>query len=121
MKRFTESHEWVLLEENNATVGITCHAQRELGEIVYIELPQIDRFVKAGEEVAVLESTKAAVDIYAPLSGTITAINESLKRDITSINLSPEEKGWIFKIEPSDPQEINQLLYEDRYLSLTRF
>jgi glycine cleavage system H protein len=119
MKRFTESHEWVVLEEEKATVGITCHAQRELGEIVYIELPQVRRFVNAGEEVAVLESTKAAVDIYAPLSGTITAINLSLKSDPTPLNHSPETEGWIFKMESSNPEEIEKLLPEDKYSALT--
>lgn len=108
--KFTDSHEWIVLESADiATVGVSQYAQKELGEVVFIELPLLNRKVKQGEEVAVLESTKAAADIYAPVSGTIIAVNESLRNNPETINASPELHGWIFKIHLSDLKELNQL------------
>lgn len=115
MKKYTETHEWVLVDGETATVGITNHAQEELGDIVYVELPEINSTAKAYEEVAVLESTKAAADIYTPLSGTIIAINENLKAQSELINQSPEESGWIFKIKLHDSNELNELMDENEY------
>lgn len=115
---FTESHEWISLQSDKkiGSVGITDHAQKELGEIVFIELPRIGHRVKRGEEVAVLESTKAAADVYAPLSGKIVAVNEALRKDPSLLNRAPESTGWLFQIEITDPKELQNLLGREEYL-----
>lgn len=113
--RFTESHEWIRINQNVGTVGITLYAQKELGEVVYIELPHLNQQVKAGEELCVLESTKAAADIYSPVSGTIIAVNERLRQNSTLINQLPESDGWLFQIELSHPKELDRLLTTDQY------
>ncbi len=111
--RYTESHEWISLEGNIGTVGITPYAQKELGNIVHVELPKIGQIIQAGEEACVLESTKAAVDVYSPVSGKIVAVNPSFLE--TSSTLS----GWLFRIELSQISEVDRLLslsqYEDFY------
>lgn len=119
MVRFTKSHEWIEGKDGVSIVGITNFAQEELGEIVSIELPKVGRNVKMGEEIAVLESTKAAADVYAPISGKIVAINESLKQNPSFVNQFAESKGWLFKIEPSHPKEIENLLTQAEYQKLT--
>ena len=96
--KFTQSHEWISAEDSLVTVGISDHAQDLLGDIVFIELPEIGRSVSAGEAVAVVESVKAASDIYAPLGGTIEAVNEALDADPTLVNASAYGTGWLFKI-----------------------
>lgn len=116
--KFTDSHEWIKVENGIGTVGITDHAQKELGEIVYIELPAVGKQVKAGQEVAVLESTKAAADIYSPVSGEIVEINQQLGDFIHHINASAESEGWLFKIKLSDHSETEKLLKRDEYLDL---
>ena len=115
---FTQSHEWLALKGHIGTVGITDYAQKELGEIVYIELPKIGQVVKAGQEICVLESTKAAADVYAPVSGKITAINEALKANPSNINKSAETTSWLFQIELYNPQELDHLLTHDQYKKL---
>ena len=115
--KYTESHEWVEVADGIATVGITDHAQKELGDIVYVELPQINREVKIGQEAAVLESTKAAADVYAPISGMIVEVNTRLKEASDLVNQSPEKEGWIFKIKLKDPKELDALLTENDYRS----
>ncbi|MBS0621853.1 MAG: glycine cleavage system protein GcvH [Verrucomicrobia bacterium] len=119
MKKYTESHEWILVDHVSGTVGITHFAQQELGELVYVELPKTGQQIKAGEEVVVLESTKAAVDVCSPVSGEITAVNERLKLASQIINQSPENAGWLFKIKLSDPGELEQLLDQESYDALT--
>ncbi|MCB1106857.1 MAG: glycine cleavage system protein GcvH [Chlamydiia bacterium] len=104
--RYTESHEWYA----EGKVGISSHARKELGEIVYVELPEVGQKVKGGEEIAVLESTKAAADIYSPISGTVTAINENLKDDPSLLNKAPEGEGYLFEIAPSNPEELETLI-----------
>ena len=118
--RFTESHEWIQYSQANKTgiVGITNYAQKELGEVVHIELPKVGQKVVQGKEVCVLESTKAASDIYAPVSGAITEVNLSLKAQPQLINQDPESEGWLFKIELSNPGELESLLTLDQYLAL---
>jgi glycine cleavage system H protein len=117
--KYTATHEWVVIESGKqAIVGITQHAQKELGEIVYVQLPQIGSELKAGEEVAVLESTKAAADIYSPLSGVITEINEELLENIDRLNEEPEKRGWLFKIKPTKREELEQLLEKVDYEAL---
>jgi glycine cleavage system H protein len=113
--KFSETHEWIEVKDEIAVIGITHFAQKELGEIVYVELPKVGKFIKAGEEVAVLESTKAAADVYSPASGKVIEVNERLKEASELINQSPEEKGWIFKLQLSDPTELDQLMDFNTY------
>lgn len=117
--KFTESHEWIIVDGSEGTVGITGKAQEELGEVVHVELPRVGKRVKAGEEVAVLESTKAAADIYSPVSGEISAINPELAV-ADKINSAPEGEGWLFKIRLADPQEVEKLLSRAQYLALAK-
>lgn len=108
--KYTETHEWVDVHGDLATVGITHYAQKELGDIVYVELPIIGKVVKAGQEIAVLESTKAAADVYSPISGTIEEVNTLLSEKSDLINTSPETEGWILKLRLSNHEEVNRLL-----------
>lgn len=114
--RYSDSHEWIKVEGEQGTVGISSHAQKELGEIVYVQLPEVGQEVKAGEEIAVLESTKAAADIYSPVSGKVVRVNEALISDVNLINHSPEEEGYLFEIALSHPEELDQLSSPDAYL-----
>ncbi len=116
--KYTESHEWIKVENGVGTVGITHHAQEELGEVVYIELPSVGKKVNAGQEVAVLESTKAAADIYSPVSGEIVEINQRLHDFINDINHKAESEGWLFKVKLSSAAELDSLLNQDQYLKL---
>lgn len=118
--KFTQSHEWVYVDQGIGTVGVTHYAQRELGEVVYVELPSVGKHVRAGDEIAVLESTKAAADIYAPLSGEIVEINQKLGDFVHYINSSPQQEGWLCKIRLSDPSELAGLLDEESYSQLVK-
>lgn len=113
--RYTDSHEWILEENGEGMVGISNYAQKELGEVVYVELPKVGMQIKAGEEVAVLESTKAASDIYSPVSGTIVAVNEALLQEPDLINRFAEKEGWMYKITLSDRSELDTLLDNEQY------
>ena len=113
--KYAKSHEWVLVEGNIATVGITEHAQAELTDIVYVEPPDVGNQVTAGEECAVVESVKAASDIYAPVSGDVVANNDELANAPELVNTDPYGKGWMFKIQMSDPGQIDDLLNPDDY------
>lgn len=114
--RYAESHEWSLLGDDGVvTVGISDFAQNSLGDVVYVELPEVGREVAQQEQVAVVESVKAASDIYAPVSGTIVAVNSVLADSPETINESPYEKGWFFKIKISDESELDSLLDADGY------
>ncbi len=113
--RYTETHEWVRLDGRTATVGITDHAQHEISDVVFVELPKTGRAVKAKESAAVIESVKAAFDIYAPVSGSVSAVNGGLQGKPELVNRSPYEEGWLFKIECSDPKEFDSLLTESQY------
>ena len=108
--RYAKSHEWVRLEGDCAVVGITDHAQQELTDIVYVELPQVDAELEAGKPCAVVESVKAASDIYAPVSGDVLAVNEELASAPELLNTDPYTKGWLFKVKLRDPAEMNELL-----------
>ena len=113
-KKFTEDHEWVSIDGNIATVGISNHAQESLGDIVFIELPVIGKTVKAKEEICVIESVKAASDIYSPLDGEIIEVNISLENEPSIINQEAENNGWIFKIKLAEPSQYEELMnYED--------
>jgi len=107
--KYAESHEWVLLESDLATVGITEHAQAELTDIVYVELPKVGRRVAARETIAVVESVKAASDIYSPLSGEVTAVNTALDNEPALLNTDSFGAGWIYKLKISDPSELGAL------------
>ncbi|ACB09088.1 glycine cleavage system H protein [Thermotoga sp. RQ2] len=115
MKKYTKTHEWVVVEDKVATVGITNHAQEQLGDVVYVDLPEVGREVKKGEVVASIESVKAAADVYAPLSGKIVEVNEKLDTEPELINKDPEGEGWLFKMEISDEGELEDLLDEQAY------
>ena len=115
--KYTSTHEWIQVTDDIATVGVTNHAQKELGEIVFVELPKLGKSVRAGEEAAVLESTKAAADVYSPVSGEIVAINTALNNASELVNKSPEFQGWLFKVKLTNPQEVNKLLDEKTYLT----
>ena len=113
--RYTKSHEWVRIEGNVAVVGITDHAQHEMTDVVYVEPPAMDSRIEAGKECAVVESVKAASDIYAPVSGDVIAVNEELGSTPELLNQDPYGKGWLFKVKMSDPGELNDLLNADDY------
>lgn len=114
--RYTRTHEWVRFEEDGLLViGITEHAQSQLGELVFVDLPDIGILVHASDEVAVIESVKAASDVYSPISGKIVEINEELEESPSLVNSDPYHDGWLFKIDPSDTEELNELLDEDAY------
>lgn len=115
--KFTDTHEWIHVENGIGTVGVSDHAQKELGDIVYVELPQVGKEVKAGQEAAVLESTKAAADVYSPASGVITEVNNTLKDRSELVNQSPQKDGWLYKIKLSDVHELEKLQDEAAYLS----
>jgi glycine cleavage system H protein len=114
--RYTKDHEWVRLEDDGTlTVGITDHAQEALGDIVFIELPEVDREVVEGESCATVESTKAASDVYAPLAGRIAEINENIVEDPGLINRDCEGEGWFWRMEPGDEENFESLLDEEAY------
>jgi len=108
--RFTKTHEWVCLEGAIAVVGLTDHAQREITDIVFVEPPKLGRQVKAGEACCVIESVKAAFDVYAPVCGEVTAVNDAAAKDPAVVNRSPHEDGWLFKLKPAIPGELNRLM-----------
>jgi glycine cleavage system H protein len=116
--RYTKEHEWVRLRGDVATVGITDYAQGELGDIVFVELPQVGDSVTKDESFGTIEAVKAVSDLYAPLSGEVIEINEALDETPETINNSPYEDGWMIKINPSDPSETDDLLSADDYKKL---
>ncbi|MGE5952488.1 MAG: glycine cleavage system protein GcvH [Qipengyuania vulgaris] len=114
---FTDEHEWIDLEGDTATVGITDFAQGQLGDIVFVELPEVGTMVEKGKDAAVVESVKAASDVYAPLSGEVVEVNEGLEEDPALVNSSPEEDGWFFKMTVSDKSELDGLMDDKAYKS----
>lgn len=117
--KFLKSHEWVRVEgDGKVTVGISDHAQGLLGDLVYVELPAVGDDVQAGNGVAVVESVKAASDVYAPVSGTITAVNAALVDKPETINEDAYGEGWLFVVEIEDPEQLNELLAPDDYAEL---
>jgi len=115
--RYLSSHEWVRLEEDGvtATVGITDHAQDLLGDVVFVELPEVDAVIAAGDEAGVVESVKAASDIFSPVSGTVIEINEALEDSPELVNSDPYDDGWFFKVRISDADELSTLLGAEEY------
>ena len=114
-KKYSKEHEWVFIENNIATVGITDHAQESLGDIIFVELPEIGKDVLSGNEVSVIESVKAASDIFTPIDGKIIEINNRLNDDASIINKDPENEGWIFKIEISNSKNLDDLMSLEQY------
>jgi glycine cleavage system H protein len=108
--RYNKSHEWVLLDGDIATVGISDHAQEELTDVVFVELPPIGKTVDIGDPTAVVESVKAASDIYAPISGEVVEVNDAVEADPSLVNSDPYGKGWIFKLQIKDAAQLDQLL-----------
>ena len=116
MKKYTKTHEWVeVIEGKKAKIGISDHAQEELGDVVFVELPEIGSELKKGEAFSTVESVKAAEDIYAPVSGKVTAVNEELNDHPELINEDAEGKGWICEVELSDLSELDDLMTEEEY------
>ena len=114
--KYTATHEWARVEEDGTvTVGISDHAQDALGDVVYVELPELEQVIAAGDEAGVVESVKAASDVYAPISGTICAINEALEDAPETVNSDAYTDGWFFKMQPADIGELEELLDAEGY------
>jgi len=113
--KFTASHEWLKTDGEQMTIGITEHAQQLLGDMVFVELPEVGAEVSMGDELGVVESVKAASDFYAPISGVVVAINQQVSEDPALVNTDPYGAGWLVKIKASDRREIENLLTADQY------
>jgi glycine cleavage system H protein len=113
--RYTKEHEWVRLDGDTATIGITAFAADQLGDVVFVELPEVGRAVKKGEGAAVVESVKAASDVFAPISGEVVAVNGELAADPARVNADPMGEGWFLKLRLGDPKELDALLDEAAY------
>ena len=113
--RFTTDHEWVRLEGDLAIVGITDYAQTQLGDIVYVELPEIGHNIEKGKEAAIVESVKAASEVYAPMSGEVVEVNQAITDDPAKVNADPMGEGWFIKLRVADPRELEALLDETAY------
>jgi glycine cleavage system H protein len=118
--KFTPEHEYIRIEGSTGIVGITPYAQEALGDIVFVDLPQVGKVLKKGDEAAVVESVKAASEIYAPVSGEVTEVNSALSGEPGLINSDPEADGWIYKIAIADAGEIDGLLDDAAYADLTK-
>lgn len=113
--QFTRSHEWLKIEDDTTTIGITDYAQESLGDLVFVELPEVGRVIEVGETIGVLESVKTASDLFAPISGEIIEVNEQLQDTPEMINSDPYEAGWILKVKHTQPLETEELLDEAFY------
>ena len=113
--RFTKDHEWVALDGGTATVGITAYAADQLGDVVFVETPEVGKAVKKGEQIAVVESVKAASDVYSPVSGEVVEANGELGGSPETVNAAPEAAGWFAKVRVSDPAEVEQLMDRPAY------
>ena len=114
-KKYSEKHEWVELNGDVATIGITKHATDQLGDIVFTEVPEKGKSFEAGGEAAVVESVKAASDVYSPIAGEVTESNEAIVSDPSLVNQDPEGNGWFFKVKVTNPEQINELMSKDDY------
>lgn len=113
--RFARTHEWVRLKDDSAVIGISDFAQEQLSDVTYVELPEVGDHLEAHDECGVVESVKAASDIYAPIAGTVTEINTHLAEHPERVNADPYEAGWLFKIKPDNPADFEELLDVDQY------
>ena len=118
--RFTKDHEWIRQDGDTAVIGITDYAQQQLGDIVYVELPAIGAAVEAGKEAAVVESAKAASEVYAPVSGEVVAVNEAIAGDPAKVNADPMGEGWFFTVKLADPKALDQLMDEAAYAAFVK-
>jgi glycine cleavage system H protein len=118
--RFTDQHEWVRIDGDEATIGITKYAAEQLGDVVYVELPEAGHKVGAGGEAAVVESVKAASEVYAPVGGEVTTSNAVLAEDPAKVNADPEGEGWFFKLKLADKSEFQKLLTADQYAEFVK-
>lgn len=117
MRKYTDQHEWMELQNpDQVIVGITDYAQHQLGDVVYVTLPEVGKSVTKGQEVAVVESVKAASEVYSPISGTIIEVNEILTSQPDKVNTSAESEGWFFKIKPTQKEEMDKLMSQEDYL-----
>ncbi|MYG13331.1 MAG: glycine cleavage system protein GcvH, partial [Gammaproteobacteria bacterium] len=116
--RYASTHEWARLDDGSVVVGISDYAQDALGDVVYVELPEVGQEVQAGEEIAVVESVKAASDIYAPVGGVVEAVNEALDDSPEIVNQDPYGDGWFFQIAPDDESQLEDLLNAEAYAEL---
>ena len=114
-KKYSKKHEWVELDGDTATIGITKHATEQLGDIVFTEVPDKGKTFEAGGEAAVVESVKAASDVYSPIAGEVTESNEAIVSDPSLVNQDPEGNGWFFKIKVSSPEQLNDLINKEDY------
>jgi glycine cleavage system H protein len=112
---YTDQHEWIRVEGDEGTVGITSHATEQLGDVVFVDTPSIGKHLKKGDEAAVVESVKAASEVYAPVGGEVTAANEELSGEPAKVNADPEGDGWFFKIKIADQGELGQLMTAEKY------
>ena len=115
---FTEDHEWISLDGDLATVGITNHAQEQLGDLVFVELPEVGNTFKKGDSVAVVESVKAASDVFSPVDGTISEVNEALSDDPALVNQKAEKEGWLWKMKISDASQLDSLMDAAGYVAM---
>jgi glycine cleavage system H protein len=118
MKKYSEEHVWIARDDEasaSSTVGITVHAQEVLGDVVFVELPEIGAKLAAGEKAGLVESVKAAADVFTPVSGTVTEVNEALRADPSLANIDPLGEGWFFKLQLSAPAELDGLMDEHTY------
>ena len=118
--KFTEEHEWIKVEGDTGTVGITTYAQEQLGDVVYVELPAVGKQVEKGKEMAVVESVKAASEVYAPVSGSIVAVNDKLAAEPATVNAEPMGGGWFVRIKLSNPAELEGLMDKAAYDSFVK-
>jgi glycine cleavage system H protein len=118
--RYTDQHEWVRIDGDEATVGITKYAAEQLGDVVYVELPEAGRKVGQGGEIAVVESVKAASEVYAPLTGEVTASNAALAQEPATVNADPQGEGWFFKMHLADKGDVAKLMTEAQYAEFVK-
>lgn len=118
MLKFTSDHEWILVNNDSATVGVTAYAQEKLGDLVFVQLPKPGTVLQAGAAAAVVESVKAASDVYAPINGEITEVNQQVADDPTLVNSDPTGKGWLFRLRIADRSQLDGLMDEAAYRAL---
>jgi glycine cleavage system H protein len=116
--KFTKDHEWLKIDGDVATVGITAHAAEQLGDLVFVQLPEVGTALNKGQEAAVVESVKAASDVYAPVAGEVVAINEAIVNDPSMVTASPESDGWFYKLKLADATSVDGLMDEAAYKAL---
>src|SRR6056297_2038525 len=119
MLKFTEDHEWVRIDGDIATIGITEHATEQLGDLVFVDLPETGSDIAKGADAATVESVKAASEVYAPLDGEVTEVNEAIVEDPSLVNADPTDKGWFFRLRMKDPADAEDLMDEAAYREMT--